>query len=226
LELTHAEDEPQSTGETDPARLLDIRAASGRLFLGLAPKERATVVLSDVMDFQLGEIASMLKMTVGAVKSALHRGRKKLQLGKASTPLAATAPREVVDKFVTALTARDFEAIKALCLKDVTVDMVGGSSFEGFDDAKMTFEYAHFVKLEWGFGENPNWRVAEYLGEPIVIGFRTLNGIEGLNDIWRLEMGDGGIGRLRLYCFSPDVIAMLAAELGVPALPRPYRSPG
>jgi hypothetical protein len=66
-----------------------------------------------------------------------------------------------------------------------------------------------------------NWRVVDYLGEPIVIGFRTLNEIEGLNDIWRIEMGDGGIGRLRLYCFSPDVIATLAEELAAPPCPAP-----
>jgi hypothetical protein len=107
------------------------------------------------MDFQLAEIASMLKMTVGAVKSALHRGRKRLQLAEASPPLAMTAPREVVDKFVATLTARDFEPIKTLCLDGITVDMVGGSSFEGFDDAKMDFEYAHFVRPELGYGENP-----------------------------------------------------------------------
>jgi RNA polymerase sigma-70 factor (ECF subfamily) len=212
--------------DADPARGLDVRAASDHLFLYLPPKERATVVLSDIMDFQLTEIAAMLKMTLGAVKSALHRGRKRLQSTEAVPPRITTTPRDVVDKFVAALTARDFDAIKALCLDGVTVDMVGGSSFEGFDDIKVTFDYAHFVKPEWGFGENPNWRVAEYLGETIVLGFRTLHGIEGLNDIWRVEMGDGSIARLRLYCFSPDVIATLAAELGVPALPRPYLSPG
>jgi RNA polymerase sigma-70 factor (ECF subfamily) len=65
--------------DADPARGLDVRAASDHLFLYLPPKERATVVLSDIMDFQLTEIAAMLKMTLGAVKSALHRGRKRLQ---------------------------------------------------------------------------------------------------------------------------------------------------
>lgn len=225
LELAHAEIEPGIGEDADPARGLDVRAASDHLFLHLPPKERATLVLSDIMDFRLSEIAGMLKMTLGAVKSALHRGRKRLQSADAIAPRASSPPRDVVDKFVAALTARDFEAIKALCLESVTVEMVGGSSFEGFDDSKMTFEYAHFVKPEWGFGESPNWRVAEYQGETIVLGFRTLNGIEGLNDIWRFEMGDGGIERLRLYCFSPDVIATLAGELDVPALPRPYRSP-
>ena len=48
---------------------------------------------------------------------------------------------------------------------------------------------------------------------------------EGLNDVRRFEMGDGAIAGLRLYCFSPDVIAAVAKDLGVPALKRPYLSP-
>ena len=37
-------------------------------------------------------------------------------------------------------------------------------------------------------------------------------------------MGEGGVSRLRLYCFTPDVLVEVAKELGVPALNRPYRS--
>ncbi len=61
---------------------------------------------------------------------------------------------------------------------------------------------------------------------PYAVGFRTLDGVVGLNDVWRFDMSDGGVARLRLYCFSPDVIAAVAKDLGVPALKRPYRSPG
>jgi len=34
-----------------------------------------------------------------------------------------------------------------------------------------------------------------------------------------------GRARLKGYCFSPDVVATVAAEVGVPALRRAYRSP-
>jgi hypothetical protein len=66
--------------------------------------------------------------------------------------------------------------------------------------------------------------VAVVQGEPVAIGFRTQDGVEGLNEVWRFEMGEGGVSRLRLYCFSPDVLVAVAKELGVPALRRPYRS--
>lgn len=225
LERAYADDAQDPAPAEDASQVVDVRAAANSLFLHLAPQERAAVLLSDVLDFSNEETASMLKTTPGAVKSALHRGRARLKAAQAAPAPALAAPRDVVDRFVAALTAKDFEAIRALCLADVTIDMVGGAGFDGYEAGKMVVEHAHFVMPDWGFGENPHWRVAVYQGEPIVIGFRTLGGVEGLNEIWRFEEGEGGVSKMRLYCFSPDVLAAVGEELGVPALKRPYRSP-
>ncbi len=75
-----------------------------------------------------------------------------------------------------------------------------------------------------GLGETPWWKVVEYEGEPIVLGFRTLDGQEGLNEVWRFEAGEHGVSRLRLYCFTPDVLVAVADAFGVAALDKPYRS--
>ena len=48
------------------------------LVLILPPKERACVLLKDVFDHSLEEIAELVDSTVGGVKAALHRGRSKL----------------------------------------------------------------------------------------------------------------------------------------------------
>jgi len=227
LERAHAAlAQTDSEAPDDPAQVVAVRAAAAALFQALPPRERAAVLLKDVMDFSLEETAAFLQSTTGAVKSALHRGRAGLADAQGSPPPVSNTPRDVVDAFVTALTARDFEAIRALCLADVSVDMVGGASMETYEKGKMVVEHAHFVMPAWGFGENPHWRVETYDGEPIAIGFRTLDGIEGLNEIWRFEMGENGVERLRLYCFSPDVLAAVGVDLGITALKRPYRSPG
>jgi RNA polymerase sigma-70 factor (ECF subfamily) len=211
----------------DPAQATAVREATYALFARLPPRERTAVLLKDVLDFSLEETAAMLKSSVGAVKAALHRGRAKLndaQRGETAAP--SSTPRAVVDQFVAALAAKDIEAIHALCLADVTVDMVGGARMEDFAQGKPTLEHAHFVMPQWGFGESPHWKVVDYAGEPIAIGFRTLDNIEGLNEIWRLEMGEAGkVERIRLYCFTPDVLAAVAKDLGITALKRPYRSP-
>lgn len=208
----------------DASQVVDVRAAANGLFLHLAPQERAAVLLAEVLDFSLEETASMLKTTVGAVKSALSRGRARLRAAQAAPPSPFATPREVVDRFVAALTAKDFDAIRALCLADVTVDMCGGPTFDGYEIGKTTIEHAHFVAPQFGLHHDPRWLVADYLGEPVAIGFRTMDGVEGLNEVWRFEMGEGGVAKLRLYCFSPDVLVAVAKDLGVPALRRPYRS--
>src|SRR5262245_17340160 len=48
------------------------------LVLALPPKERACVLLKDVLDYTLEEIAELVDSTVGGVKAALNRGRSKL----------------------------------------------------------------------------------------------------------------------------------------------------
>jgi RNA polymerase sigma-70 factor (ECF subfamily) len=221
--------EPREEGP-DASQVVDVRTAASRLFLCLAPRERASVMLVDVLDFSLAEAASLLKSTIGAVKAALHRGRQRLRdrvdLDAPALPAnPSCAPRSLIDRFVAALAARDLDAIRDMCLADITFDMVGGATFDGYEAGRSTLEFAHFVMPDWGFGENPNWRVVDIEGEAVVAGFRTMADVEGLNEVWRLEVDGEAISRVRLYCFNPEVIGAVADELGTPALQRPYRSP-
>jgi RNA polymerase sigma-70 factor, ECF subfamily len=225
VERAHADAEAkQPLASADAAEGLAVREAAGELFSCLAPQERAAVLLKDVLDFSLEEISAMLKTSVGAVKSALHRGRTRLAAARLEQPGPSSVPREVVDRFVAALTARNVDDIRAMCLADVTVDMVGGNVMETFDKGKIAIEHAHFVLPQLGLGENPHWKTVVYRGEPIAVGLRTLNGVEGLNEVWRLELGEGGVSRIRLYCFNPDVLATVARDLEIPSLKRRYRS--
>jgi hypothetical protein len=89
---------------------------------------------------------------------------------------------------------------------------------------KTFFERAHIVMPWLGFGERPWWKVAEYEGR-VVVGFRTRDGVEGLNEIHRLEVADGRIVRVRIYCFCPETLAVVAEAIGVKVLPRPHHSP-
>jgi RNA polymerase sigma-70 factor (ECF subfamily) len=69
--------EPGSVLPIDPpGRALD--RAVEHLVINLPPKERACVLLKDVFDYSLDEIADLVESTVGGVKSALNRGRAKL----------------------------------------------------------------------------------------------------------------------------------------------------
>src|SRR5690606_28502632 len=173
--------EPERLGATDgPVQGAALREAAGALLGRLAPRERAAVLLKDVFDLSLEETASILQTSVGAVKAALHRGRSRLEESEGEASAAGPhPPRALVERFVTALAARDLEALRALCSADLTVELVGGAALEGFEASRSFFEHAHFVMPQLGFGEHPHWRVVAYRGEPVVLGFRTLDGVEG-----------------------------------------------
>lgn len=220
LLLEAAEDRTEN-----PRERADAAPAAQTLFKTLHPQERAAVVMKEVLDLSLDETASILKTSVGAVKSALHRARDRLADRRPQAGFD-TPPRDLVERFMVALRDQDTDGLKAMCATDLHVELVGGAELDTFEKNKTFFTHAHFVMPEIGFGENPNWRLAEYEGEPVVLGFRTLDGKEGLNEIHRIEALDGKIVRIRCYCFAPDTLAVVAKDLGLTALARPYRSPG
>src|SRR6266436_98974 len=80
--------EPDSVLPADPHGPILDRAVE-RLVLALPPKERACVLLKDVFDYSLEEIAELVDSTVGCVKAALNRGRSKL----AAAPQPLPPPR-------------------------------------------------------------------------------------------------------------------------------------
>jgi len=73
---THAGD-----SATDADEFLDepVDGALMALVSALPPMERACVLLKDVLDYRLAEIADVVDSTLGGVKAALHRGRAKLR---------------------------------------------------------------------------------------------------------------------------------------------------
>src|SRR6266567_7204848 len=75
---------PDVASPHDPA-LLGIGKAVEHLVAVLPPKERASILLKDVFDYSLEEIADLTDSTVGGVKAALNRARTKL--ADASPPL-------------------------------------------------------------------------------------------------------------------------------------------
>ena len=209
----------------DPSRAGEVREAATQLLARLAPRERAAVMLKDVFDLSLEDSAALLQTTVGAVKAALQRGRGRLEGVERSAPPAGPLPSPaLVERFMQAMASKDLEGLRALCSADVQVELVGGVDMDGFDRARPFFEHAHFVLPAIGLGENPRWELAEYLGETVVLGFRTLNGVEGLNEIHRLEESDGRISHVRCYCFTPDTLQVVGEHLGHEAIRKPYRS--
>ncbi len=111
-----------------------VQAAVTR-FLQLPPSQRSCVVLKDVLGHSVDEIASLVGLTVPAVKAALHRGRETLrttgETAKDETASAAFTTSPEIVRYVALFNAHDWEGVRAMLAEDVRLDLVSRSRRSG-----------------------------------------------------------------------------------------------
>ncbi len=208
------------------------RDAGATLFERLAPQERAAVMLKDVFDLSLAEIAELLETTVGAVKSALHRGRTRLREPEASVRHNPPT-RELVDRFVDAFNARDLGTLTALLLENASAEVLGFGLGQGRDRLASPdgwLQKSLFGHEPWALDAQEPSRVQRaecvlFQGEPIVALWRVGEDGEKVEEFWRFEEKEGGVTRIRDYCFCPETLAEVATTLGFTFRARGYRLP-
>ena len=95
-------------------------------FLELAPAQRGCVILKDVLEHSIDEIAVELDLSVAAVKAALHRGRVALQrLGEAPPPAPqAHEASPSLRRYASLFNAHDWDGVRSLLADDVRLDLV------------------------------------------------------------------------------------------------------
>ena len=112
----------------DPAAV-----AAGRAGLRLAlvaalqhlpGRQRAVLILRDVLGWPAAEVAELLGTSTVAVKSALQRARERLgALGLAEDDVTEPGPSDLLDRYVTAFATADVTALTALLRADATMEM-------------------------------------------------------------------------------------------------------
>jgi RNA polymerase sigma-70 factor (ECF subfamily) len=221
---------------TDPRA---AREAAATLLGQLAPRERAAVVLKDAFDLSLDEIAEALSTTTGAVKAALHRGRGKLAVPSEGDATRGPAP-EVLDAFCTALNARDLDRLTALLLDTAQVDVVGATTQYGPEAARRTvlfgmlFGSERFAKPDGQCGIEPRFaqgalptaprcEVRAYRGDWILVHWYGHVDGEAVRAISRVVADGDRVAGLQNYFYSPDFIAEVCGELGLPFRANGYR---
>jgi RNA polymerase sigma-70 factor (ECF subfamily) len=102
-----------------------IRLAFVRVVQMLPPRQRAALILHDVLDWSVAEVAGMLETTEAAINSALQRARAAIARPRAGSAAPALAPRhaEVVERFVRAWETGDFDDLVALLATDAVMSM-------------------------------------------------------------------------------------------------------
>lgn len=126
--------------ENAVARTQAVRAAIS-CFLELAPAQRGCVILKDVLDHSLDEIAVELGLSVPSVKAALHRGRVALRrLTEVRTaPPGNRATSAALQQYARLFNAHDWDAVRALLADDVRLDLVSQRKASGRRDVGIYF---------------------------------------------------------------------------------------
>jgi len=210
----------------------EVRAAGARLLQRLSPQERAAILLKEMFDMSLEEIAETLATTPGAVKSALHRGRERLRdVDDAASRRPMPSP-ELLDRWIECYNAKDLKGLAELMLDGGTVENVG----EAMQSGRETFERTELNILWHIIHGHPEWPRAfqpesvrvervEFEGEPILLWFVTHGAREALQVVFRFEEQGGRIARLRTYGFCPETMRAMGEQLGLPVLTGLYHAP-
>ncbi|AYF75946.1 sigma-70 family RNA polymerase sigma factor [Nocardia yunnanensis] len=107
----------------------------------LPARQRAVLVLREVLDWPAAQVAQALEMTPAAVNSALQRARKTLhQNGISEDEVTESADqRGVIDNYITAFRNADLAALEKLLADDVIMEMppmlnwyAGRAAYVGF----------------------------------------------------------------------------------------------
>lgn len=191
---------PEAVSPAEPP--LGISKAVEHLVANLPPKERACVLLKDVFEYSLEEIAELVDTTVGGVKAALNRGRAKLT----SSPVPFQPPRNVSEElkrvmqlYVERFNRRDWDGVRELISADARLNVA--DRFAGkFSDAPYFFNYNNWP---WP------WKLAlgEVEGEPVLIV------LQRGADTWtpysaiRMKVGGNKVEQLTDYIHCPWLIS-------------------
>jgi len=183
------------------APLLGIGKAIEHLVAVLPPKERASILLKDVFDYSLEEIAGLTDSTVGAVKAALNRARTKLaEASPLAKPARRASPelRGIMQLYVDRFNRRDWDGVRELTTADAQLRVL--ERFSG-----KFLEAPYFTNYErWPWP----WRLAlgEVDGEPVVVILRRGADTWTPHSAIRFELAGQRIERIVDYIHCPWVL--------------------
>ena len=192
---------PEAVSPIESATL-GVGKAVEHLVASLPPKERACVLLKDVFDYSLEEIAELVDSTVGGVKAALNRARTKLAESSPQANSARNASpelKQIMQLYVDRFNRRDWDGVRELTSADARLNVA--ERFAGkFADAPYFFNYERWP---WP------WKLAlgELDGESVVIVLRRGADTWTPHSAIRFDFVGKRIERIVDYVHCPWVIS-------------------
>jgi RNA polymerase sigma-70 factor (ECF subfamily) len=189
---------PEADPEAAAVERETIRLAFVAALQHLPPRQRAVLILCEVLRWKASEVAELLDTTVASVNSALQRARATLEesdVAEVSEPLSEEN-RELLGRYVAAFEAYDMDALTALIHEDATQSMPPFDLWlRGRDDI-----------FTWWWGPGIGCKGSRVLpagfanGSPAFGQYKPSEG--GGFDPWALqvvEVRDGGIEELTFF---------------------------
>jgi len=178
----------------DPAREVEVREEVALAFIALLqrlpPRQRAVLLLKDVVGWSSEEIASALELTVSSVSSALHRARQTVAT-RPRGPVPDPAP-EVLRAYVRSWEERDVDGLVALLRKDVVFAMPPHAVwFQGADTVRAFLRTPRFAAF-WSRGIRARHTRAN--GLPALAWYvPAADGVHRLHSIHVMRFEDGAL---------------------------------
>ena len=205
--LTAASEDPA----TIVARRESLRLALIASLQYLPGRQRAVLLLRDVLDFPAAEVAQMLDTSVPAVKSALQRARTRLEEQTPAfddiTTLTEPEQETVLQRYIAAFENADAAAFERLLRVDAALEFPPAATwFAG--------RATCVPCLARTVGEPGDWRMFPTTanGQPAAVSY--LRAADGVYHAY-------GVG---VHTVAPDGIARITA-FGDPALARRFAMP-
>jgi len=203
--------------ERDPADVAvaneSIRLAFVAALQRLPAKQRAVLILREVLDWQASEVAELLDTSVPSVNSALQRARATLakansDAGDSAQPLSDT-DRAMLERYVAAFERYDVKALTSLIREDAKQSMPPYDMWlSGRDDV-----------LSWWFGPGIGCQGSRILRPESANGMPTFGQYKpspnGGYDPWALQVLELKDGRIVEFTFFLDT-ARLFPLFGLP----------
>ncbi len=167
----------------DPAEIVagreSVRLAFVAALQQLPARQRAVLILCEVLRWKASEVAELLETSVASVNSALQRARATLEASQlmesTTSPSVDAADEELLRRYVTAFEQYDLDALTALIHEDATQSMPPFDLWlAGRDDI-----------LTWWFGPGAGCRGSR------VVPVRSANGAPAFGQYKPAEDGDG-----------------------------------
>ncbi|MGY1733530.1 sigma-70 family RNA polymerase sigma factor [Geodermatophilus sp. SYSU D01045] len=202
----------------DPAERAVARESVRLAFVAalqhLPPRQRAVLLLRDVLRWHADEVAALLETTVASVNSALQRARATLAAMGGTPeerPLDADH-RELLDRYLDAFERYDIDAFVTLLHEDATQHMPPFEMWLGSAADIGTW------MLGPGSGcRNSRLLLTEANGSPAVAQWRPTD--DGGHAPWALHVLEVEDGRIRHITSFLDLDNDLFARLGLPPTP-------